>query len=189
MPSGDTLTVDYNKEKNTLDVLITTPEGKQEVYSTGYDHDHEAKANLGFVWEELSNMKQYQERESEKEVQAQSVDPKDEKKYYSSFAFMQDQEDTEQFDKLQEEDKYDEILNLASEYDQEQEIELEYVSKSSSPHPGDDLLAENEDYAVVYNNRVGGTYDLLKNTVRTNSARKSSVLVESVQILVMLSRR
>lgn len=162
MPSGDTLTVDYNKEKNTLDVLITTPEGKQEVYSTGYDHDHEAKANLGFVWEELSNMKQYQERESEKEVQAQSVDPKDEKKYYSSFAFMQDQEDTEQFDKLQEEDKYDEILNLASEYDQEKEIELEYVSKSSSPHPGDDLLAENEDYAVVYNNRVGGTYDLLK---------------------------
>lgn len=106
--------------------------------------------------------KQYQERESEKEVQAQSVDPKDEKKYYSSFAFMQDQEDTEQFDKLQEEGKYDEILNLASEYDQEQEIELEYVSKSSSPHPGDDLLAENEDYAVVYNNRVGGTYDLLK---------------------------
>lgn len=162
MPSGDTLTVDYNKEKDTLDVLITTPEGKQEVYSTGYDHDHEAKANLGFVWEELSNMKQYQERESEKEVQAQSVDPKDEKKYYSLFAFMQDQEDTEQFDKLQEEGKYDEILNLASEYDQEQEIELEYVSKSSSPHPGDDLLAENEDYAVVYNNRVGGTYDLLK---------------------------
>lgn len=162
MPSGDTLTVDYNKEKDTLDVLITTPEGKQEVYSTGYDHDHEAKANLGFVWEELSNMKQYQERESEKEVQAQSVDPRDEKKYYSSFAFMQDQEDTEQFDKLQEEGKYDEILNLASEYDQEQEIELEYVSKSSSLHPGDDLLAENEDYAVVYNNRVGGTYDLLK---------------------------
>lgn len=162
MPSGDTLTVDYNKEKDTLDVLITTPEGKQEVYSTGYDHDHEAKANLGFVWEELSNKKQYQEKESEKEVQAQSVDPKDEKKYYSSFAFMQDQEDTEQFDKLQEEGKYDEILNLASEYDQEQEIELEYVSKSSSPHPGDDLLAENENYAVVYNNRVGGTYDLLK---------------------------
>lgn len=162
MPSGDTLTVDYNKEKDTLDVLITTPEGKQEVYSTGYDHDHEAKTNLGYVWEELSNKKQYQEKESEKEVQAQSVDPKDEKKYYSSFAFMQDQEDTEQFDKLQEEGKYDEILNLASEYDQEQEIELEYVSKSSSPHPGDDLLAENEDYAVVYNNRVGGTYDLLK---------------------------
>lgn len=162
MPSGDTLTVDYNKEKDTLDVLITTPEGKQEVYSTGYDHDHEAKTNLGYVWEELSNKKQYQEKESEKEVQAQSVDPKDEKKYYSSFAFMQDQEDTEQFDKLQKEGKYDEILNLASEYDQEQEIELEYVSKSSSPHPGDDLLAENEDYAVVYNNRVGGTYDLLK---------------------------
>lgn len=162
MPSGDVLTVNYNKEKDTLDVLITNAEGKQEVYSTSYDHDHTIQENQGYVWEELSNKKQYQEKESEKEVQAQSVDPKDEKKYYSSFAFMQDQEDTEQFDKLQEEGKYDKILNLASEYDQEQEIELEYVSKSSSPHPGDDLLAENEDYAVVYNNRVGGTYDLLK---------------------------
>ena len=162
MPSGDVLTVNYNKEKDTLDVLITNAEGKQEVYSTSYDHDHTIQENQGYVWEELSNKKQYQEKEAEKVVQAQSVDPKDEKKYYSSFAFMQDQEDTEQFDKLQEEGKYDEILNLASEYDQEQEIELEYVSKSSSPHPGDDLLAENEDYAVVYNNRVGGTYDLLK---------------------------
>lgn len=162
MPSGDVLTVNYNKEKDTLDVLITNAEGKQEVYSTSYDHDHTIQENQGYVWEELSNKKQYQEKESEKEVQAQSVDPKDEKKYYSSFAFMQDQEDTEQFDKLQEEGKYDEILNLASEYDQEQEIELEYVSKSPSPHPGDDLLAENENYAVVYNNRVGGTYDLLK---------------------------
>lgn len=162
MPSGDVLTVNYNKEKDTLDVLITNAEGKQEVYSTSYDHDHTIQENQGYVWEELSNKRQYQEKESEKEVQAQSVDPKDEKKYYSSFAFMQDQEDTEQFDKLQEEGKYDEILNLASEYDQEQEIELEYVSKSSSPHPGDDLLAENENYAVVYNNRVGGTYDLLK---------------------------
>lgn len=162
MPSGDVLTVNYNKEKDTLDVLITNTEGKQEVYSTSYDHDHTIQENQGYVWEELSNKRQYQEKESEKEVQAQSVDPKDEKKYYSSFAFMQDQEDTEQFDKLQEEGKYDEILNLASEYDQEQEIELEYVSKSSSPHPGDDLLAENENYAVVYNNRVGGTYDLLK---------------------------
>ena len=179
MPSGDVLTVNYNKEKDTLDVLITNAEGKQEVYSTSYDHDHTIQENQGYVWEDLSNKKQYQEKESEKEVQAQSVDPKDEKKYYSSFAFMQDQEDTEQFDKLQEEGKYDEILNLASEYDQEQEIELEYVSKSSSPHPGDDLLAENEDYAVVYNNRVGGTYDLLKkyseNELREEIERLGSI--------------
>ena len=89
-------------------------------------------------------------------------DPKDEKKYYSSFAFMQFQEDTEQFDNLKKEGKYDEMLNLASEYDQEQEINLEYVNKSASPHLGDDLLTENEYYAVVYNSPVGGTYDLLK---------------------------
>lgn len=311
MPSGDILTVDYNKEKDTLEVAYKTSEGEEKVHCTNYDHSQGINQNLGYVWEELSNMKQFQEKETKTEILSQGkdyftslmetitstpnsehtvlsvktlpelrdyykgnpnvgawinqasnkeiieagadflpnlryshkegrslynieaaysninalypdvvdndakrqivhrikqaeevvtsyhnnieekfgkeflmekenmnkvlsrndyqeqgqtiqLDPKDEKKYYSSFAFMQDQEDTEQFDKLQEEGKYDKILNLASEYDQEQEIELEYVSKSSSPHPGDALLAENEDYAVVYNNRVGGTYDLLK---------------------------
>lgn len=162
MPNGTVLGVDYDPSTNEMLAGGVTNAGLAPEHRSDYDHDHTIQENQGYVWEELSNKKQYQERESEKEVQAQSVDPKDEKKYYSSFAFMQDQEDTEQFDKLQEEGKYDEILNLASEYDQEQEIELEYVSKSSSPHPGDDLLAENEDYAVVYNNRVGGTYDLLK---------------------------
>ena len=162
MPSGDTLTVDYNKEKDTLDVLITTPDGKQEVYSTGYDHDHEAKANLGFAWEELSNMKQYQAKQEEKESDAQSIDPKDEKKYYSSFAFMQSWEEIEQFRQLNLDGKYDEMLNLASEYDQEQEIELDCVENSATIYSGDDLLAENDNYAVVFNSSNGDSYNLQK---------------------------
>ena len=162
MPSGDILTVDYNKEKDTLDVLITTPEGKQEVYSTGYDHDHEAKANLGFAWEELSNMKQYQAKQEEKESDAQSIDPKDEKKYYSSFAFMQSWEEIEQFRQLNLDGKYDEMLNLASDYDQEQEIELDCVENSATIYSGDDLLAENDNYAVVFNSSNGDSYNLQK---------------------------
>ena len=63
MPSGDVLTVNYNKEKDTLDVLITNVEGKQEVYSTSYDHDHPINENIGYVWEELSNLQQYREQD------------------------------------------------------------------------------------------------------------------------------
>lgn len=59
MESGDVLPVGYNKEKDTLDVLITNEAGKQEVYSTNYDHDRSIEENLGYVWEELSNLKQY----------------------------------------------------------------------------------------------------------------------------------
>lgn len=64
MESGDILPVGYNKEKDTLDVLITNEAGKQEVYSTNYDHDRSIEENLGYVWEELSNLKQYQAKEA-----------------------------------------------------------------------------------------------------------------------------
>lgn len=64
MESGDILPVGYNKEKDTLDVLITNEAGKQEVYSTNYDHDRSFEENLGYVWEELSNLKQYQAKEA-----------------------------------------------------------------------------------------------------------------------------
>lgn len=64
MESGDVLPVEYNKEKDTLDVLITNEAGKQEVYSTNYDHDRSIEENLGYVWEELSNLKQYQAKEA-----------------------------------------------------------------------------------------------------------------------------
>lgn len=63
MESGDVLPVTYNKEKDTLDVVITKEDGTQEVHSTTYDHDRDIAGNLGYVWEELSNMKQYQAKE------------------------------------------------------------------------------------------------------------------------------
>ena len=61
MESGDVLPVEYNKENDTLDVQITNEDGKQEVYSTNYDHDRNIQENLGHLWEELSNMKDYVE--------------------------------------------------------------------------------------------------------------------------------
>ena len=73
MESGDVLPVEYNKEKDTIDVLITNEAGKQEVYSTNYDHDRSIEENVGHVWEELSNMKQYQAKEVKQEISSETA--------------------------------------------------------------------------------------------------------------------
>ena len=73
MESGDILPVEYNKEKDTLDVLITNEAGKKEVYSTNYDHDRSIEENVGHVWEELSNMKQYQAKEVKQEISSETA--------------------------------------------------------------------------------------------------------------------
>lgn len=73
MESGDVLPVEYNKEKDTLDVLITNEAGKKEVYSTNYDHDRSIEENVGHVWEEFSNMKQYQAKEVKQEISSETA--------------------------------------------------------------------------------------------------------------------
>lgn len=74
MPSGDILTVDYNKEKDTLEVAYKTSEGEEKVHCTNYDHSQGINQNLGYVWEELSNMKQFQEKETKTESLSQGKD-------------------------------------------------------------------------------------------------------------------
>lgn len=311
MPSGDILSVDYNKEKDTLEVAYTTSEGEEKTHSTNYDHSQDTNQNLGYVWEELSNMKQFQKKEmkveslsqgkdyftslmetitstpnsehtvlsvktlpelrdyykgnpnvgawinqaSNKEIieagadllpnlryshkegrslynieaaysninalypdvvdndakrqivhrikQAEEVvtsyhnnieekfgkeflmekenmnkvlsrndyqeqgqtiqlDPKDEKKYFSSYNYFQMESETAEFDKLKDAEDYEGILALAKEYDQGDSMDLEHVETSMTPDYGDDVLIDDENYAVVYNNSVGGTYNLLR---------------------------
>lgn len=311
MPSGDILTVDYNKEKDTLEVAYTTSEGEKKTHSTNYDHSQDTNQNLGYVWEELSNMKLFQKKEmkveslsqgkdyftslmetitstpnsehtvlsvktlpelrdyykgnpnvgawinqaSNKEIieagadllpnlryshkegrslynieaaysninalypdvvdndakrqivhrikQAEEVvtsyhnnieekfgkeflmekenmnkvlsrndyqeqgqtiqlDPKDEKKYFSSYNYFQMESETAEFDKLKDAEDYEGILALAKEYDQGDSMDLEHVETSMTPDYGDDVLIDDENYAVVYNNSVGGTYNLLR---------------------------
>lgn len=311
MPSGDILTVDYNKEKDTLEVAYKTSEGEEKVHCTNYDHSQGINQNLGYVWEELSNMKQFQEKEtkteslsqgkdyftslmetitstpnsehtvlsvktlpelrdyykgnpnvgawinqaSNKEIieagadllpnlryshkegrslynmetaysninalypdvvdndakrqivhrikQAEEVvtsyhnnieekfgkeflmekenmnkvlsrkdyqeqgqtiqlDPKNEKKYFSSYNYFQMESETAEFDKLKDAEDYEGILALAKEYDQGDSMDLEHVETSMTPDYGDDVLIDDENYAVVYNNSVGGTYNLLR---------------------------
>lgn len=311
MPSGDILTVDYNKEKDTLEVAYKTSEGEEKVHCTNYDHSQGINQNLGYVWEELSNMKQFQEKETKTEILSQGkdyftslmetitstpnsehtvlsvktlpelrdyykgnpnvgawinqasnkeiieagadflpnlryshkegrslynieaaysninalypdvvdndakrqivhrikqaeevvtsyhnnieekfgkeflmekenmnkvlsrndyqeqgqtiqLDPKDEKKYFSSYNYFQMESETAEFDKLKDAEDYEGILALAKEYDQGDSMDLEHVETSMTPDYGDDVLIDDENYAVVYNNSVGGTYNLLR---------------------------
>lgn len=311
MPSGDILTVDYNKEKDTLEVAYKTSEGEEKVHCTNYDHSQGINQNLGYVWEELSNMKQFQEKETKTEILSQGkdyftslmetitstpnsehtvlsvktlpelrdyykgnpnvgawinqasnkeiieagadllpnlryshkegrslynmeaaysninalypdvvdndakrqivhrikqaeevvtsyhnnieekfgkeflmekenmnkvlsrndyqeqgqtiqLDPKDEKKYFSSYNYFQMESETAEFDKLKDAENYEGILALAKEYDQGDSMDLEHVGTSMTPDYGDDVLIDDENYAVVYNNSVGGTYNLLR---------------------------
>lgn len=311
MPSGDILTVDYDKEKDTLEVAYKTSEGEEKVHCTNYDHSQGINQNLGYVWEELSNMKQFQEKETKTEILSQGkdyftslmetitstpnsehtvlsvktlpelrdyykgnpnvgawinqasnkeiieagadflpnlryshkegrslynieaaysninalypdvvdndakrqivhrikqaeevvtsyhnnieekfgkeflmekenmnkvlsrndyqeqgqtiqLDPKDEKKYFSSYNYFQMESETAEFDKLKDAENYEGILALAKEYDQGDSMDLEHVETSMTPDYGDDVLIDDENYAVVYNNSVGGTYNLLR---------------------------
>lgn len=311
MPSGDILTVDYNKEKDTLEVAYKTSEGEEKVHCTNYDHSQGINQDLGYVWEELSNMKQFQEKETKTEILSQGkdyftslmetitstpnsehtvlsvktlpelrdyykgnpnvgawinkasnkeiieagadllpnlryshkegrslynmeaaysninalypdvvdndakrqivhrikqaeevvtsyhnnieekfgkeflmekenmnkvlsrkdyqeqgqtiqLDPKNEKKYFSSYNYFQMESETAEFDKLKDAEDYEGILALAKEYDQGDSMDLEHVETSMTPDYGDDVLIDDENYAVVYNNSVGGTYNLLR---------------------------
>lgn len=171
MESGDVLPVEYNKEKDTLDVLITNGAGKQEVYSTNYDHDRSIKGNLGYVWEELSNMNQYQSTkeaspEKENKEKASATQEKKGEVYYYSFAYLQSTDDTQEFDDLQKKGDYKQILQQAQMYDQGDALEQSKTFKNAKKYGNDDILDEDDHYAVVYNNGNGGTYELMRKVTK-----------------------
>lgn len=53
-------------------------------------------------------------------------------------------------------------LLSAKEYDQGDAPDLSKINLSPTKYRGDDLLVEDEHYAVVYNPTVGGTYDVMR---------------------------
>ena len=95
--------------------------------------------------------------------------------YYASVAYLQMGEDTDRLDKLQEKGDYETLLKEAIEYDTGDAIDLSNTYLSPTKYRGDDLLVENEHYAVIYNPSVGGTYDVMRKVtaeeVRQNITR------------------
>lgn len=171
MPSGDVLTVEYDKEKDTLNVAYTTEDGKPEIYSTKYNHEGSTTKNVGDLWQNFANMKQYQ---STKEASPEKADKEkasvtQEKKgevYYYSYTYLQSTDDTQEFDNLKRKGHYKQILQLAQIYDQGDAMEQSNTFKNAKKYSGDDILNEDDNYAVVYNGSVGGTYDLMRKVTK-----------------------
>ena len=82
--------------------------------------------------------------------------------YYASVAYLQSTDDTQLFDRLQEQGDYKRILHEAAEYDFGDAPDLSQTYKSPTQSSHDDLLDEDDHYAVVYNAAVGGTYEVFR---------------------------
>ena len=171
MESGDVLPVEYNKEKDTLDVLITTVDGKPEIYSTKYNHEGSTTKNVRDLWQNFANMKQYQSTkeaspEKENKEKASATQEKKGEVYYYSYAYLQSTDDTQEFDDLQKKGDYKQILQQAQMYDQGDALEQSKTFKNAKKYGNDDILDEDDHYAVVYNNGNGGTYELMRKVTK-----------------------
>lgn len=96
--------------------------------------------------------------QAEKQEQAES--PK-EKMYYASVAYLQMSDDTRQLEELKDKGDYNGLLALAKEYYDGNGMDEQYTFASPLQNRGDDLLIEDQNFAVVYNGSVGGTYDIM----------------------------
>ena len=97
-----------------------------------------------------------------KEANQKVADNKTVAPYYASVAYLQSTDDTSVLDSLKDIGDYDRLLQEAKEYDQGDAIDLEHTYKSAVQNRGDDVLADDAHYAVVYNGSVGGTYEVMR---------------------------
>ena len=86
--------------------------------------------------------------------------------YYTSVAYFQSTDDTESFDRMKERGDYTGILQEASYYDEGIAPDLSETFKKPCNYRGDDVLIEDDQYAVVYNASVGGTYDIMRKVTK-----------------------
>ena len=84
------------------------------------------------------------------------------RKVYYEFDYLQFDQDKKDFYKLMDKEDYNGILALAKELDDGQSINLKDVYAKPMRFASDDLLDENDEYAVVYNNRVAGNITLYR---------------------------
>lgn len=84
-----------------------------------------------------------------------------ERTFYASAAYLQFDNDTRQFDELRDKGDYEGILTLAREYYDGNGMDEQHTYAAPLRNRGDDLVAEDKDFAVVYNGSVGGTYDVM----------------------------
>ncbi|NDV84773.1 ArdC family protein [Bacteroides sp. 51] len=108
------------------------------------------------IAQQIDNERSVQQNITERNAESDS------RNYYASVAYLQNGDDTQLLDRLQESGNYDQLLQEAKEYDPGDAIDLEYTFESPIQNRGDVLLDEDDNYAVVYNNSVGGTYEIMR---------------------------
>lgn len=137
---------------------------------TAYHTNIENTHGENYLFEEESAHKIIPKEEYAKSVtQEQTVEPTQEKMdeiYYFSHTYLQSTDSCEELDNLVEKQDYDSLLYLTREYDQGDALLQSQTYKNATKFPGDDILAEDDNYAVVYNSSVGGTYDLIRKVTK-----------------------
>lgn len=108
-------------------------------------------------------------------IENEAVQQKPSACFYAPVAYLQSTDDTSLLDGLRDKGDYNGLLAEAKEYDQGDAIDMEHTYKSATQNRGDDVLVEDDDYAVVYNGSVGGTYEVMRKVteqeVRGNISR------------------
>lgn len=73
MPNGGLLNLQYNKDKDSLDVGTLTNAGLSVKHSFPFSHDHSMDANISSAYEQLLDMEEYQKEEVQEEHVAKSA--------------------------------------------------------------------------------------------------------------------
>jgi hypothetical protein len=139
--------------KNWLDSLKESPEFIKTTLTDVKKASHMINQHI-----DAMQLKIDQEQSQEAE-QKQEIAPT---MYYASVAYLQTTDATDRLDKFKNDGNYDALLTEAKEYDQGDAPDLFKINLSPTKYRGDDLLVEDEHYAVVYNPTVGGTYDVMR---------------------------
>ena len=91
---------------------------------------------------------------------SKSSSKKDKPTYYSSIVYLQSESDVEELEKLRQRGHYQKLLSQMLAYDNGDVLDEERTFIKPVRFPGDDILVENKYYAVVYNWKCGGTFEL-----------------------------
>jgi len=98
------------------------------------------------------------------------------KDWYVSVNFLQNSDDTAVFEDLESKDDYKGMLRAARDYDfsAENDWDLQDTFKGSPKHySGDDIMDEDEDYAIVKNDSIGGTYTIFRRATESEIAEEA----------------
>ena len=115
--------------------------------------------NIDKIAQELDRKNRVQQDNGQRSETRQSTPQ--EKMFYSSVAYLQSTDDTSRLDEFRNKGDYEGLLRLAKEYYDGNGINEQYTFTSPLQNKGDDLLVEDKDFAVVYNNSVGGSYEVM----------------------------